>query len=157
MEIYGDFHTSVEKALSEIDEYWRELHGIVICGTHQPKEVEFLLERIRQAREQKIPFLGICYGHQLAAVEYARNVLGIKDATSQEFGEGTFVVKKLHKLKVGLHNGESYWHNYEVDLPQWKNPSHFMTVQYHPEYQSSKSEPHPILVWFLNLCKQASL
>ena len=155
MEVYSDFRTSVEKALSEIDEYWRELPGIIICGTHQPKEVEFLLERIWVAREEHIPFLGICYGHQLAAIEYARNVLNIKDATSQEFSDsGTFVVKKLHKLKVGLHNGESYWHNYQVDLPDWKRPDHFMTVQYHPEYQSSKEKPHPVLIRFLDLCRK---
>ena len=35
-------------------------------------------------------------------IEYARNVLGIKDATSEEFGQGTFIVKKLPQLKVGI-------------------------------------------------------
>ena len=158
MEVYSDFPPSVEKSLSEIDEDWRDYAGVVICGTHDPKEVEFLLQEIRSAREDGIPFLGICYGHQLAAIEYARNVLGIRNATSQEFGHGTYVVKKRSELKVGLHDGESYWNNYEVDLPAWNKPDHFITVQYHPEYQSSKGKPHPVLVRFLNICrKQASL
>lgn len=37
------------------------------------------------AREQKIPYLGICLGSQIMAIEYARNVLGIADASSEEF------------------------------------------------------------------------
>lgn len=48
---------------------------------------------IKQARLQKIPCLGICYGMQMAVIEYARNVLGIEDATSSEFAKkGTFVI-----------------------------------------------------------------
>ena len=42
---------------------------------------------IKYARENKIPFLGICFGMQLCAIEFARNVLNIKDATSTEFDE----------------------------------------------------------------------
>ncbi len=37
------------------------------------------------AREKKIPYLGICLGSQIMAIEFARNVLGIKDASSEEF------------------------------------------------------------------------
>ena len=40
--------------------------------------------------------------------------MGIKNATSEEFGQGVFVVKKRPELKVGLHDGESWWSNYEV-------------------------------------------
>lgn len=39
------------------------------------------------ARENKIPYLGICLGSQIMAIEFARNVLGYKDATSEEFDE----------------------------------------------------------------------
>ena len=153
MEIYSDFHTSVAKALSEIYRGWINLNGIIICGTHEPKEIEFLINKIRDARENYIPYLGICYGHQLAAIEYARNVLGIKDATSEEFGKGTFVVKKRPELKVGLHEGESWWNNYEVDLPDWNPPVNFFTTQSHPEYQSSIDKPHPFLVKFIEYAK----
>src|SRR3990167_1655419 len=115
MEIIGDFNTSVTKAISEICSDYGELDGLVVCGTHNPHDVEMMIDKIKHARETGRPFLGICFGHQLAAIEHVRNVIGIKDATSQEFGEGTFVVVKRKKLKVGLHNGESYWNNYEVD------------------------------------------
>lgn len=156
MELLSDFQTSVRKAFDEIDPNWESYPGIVVCGTHQPGEVEFLLERIQEARETGTPYLGICYGHQLAAIEYARNVLKIKDATSEEFGIGTFVVKKLPGLNVGLKDGESYWNNYEVDLPLWEKPEHFITTQSHPEYQSSIDKPHPLLVKFINLCKRSA-
>src|SRR3990167_1515538 len=87
MEIYNSFQTSVKKALDEIDSDWPKYKGLIICGTHSPKNVEELIIKIKEARESETPFLGICFGHQLAAIEYARNVLGIKDATSEEFGK----------------------------------------------------------------------
>jgi CTP synthase (UTP-ammonia lyase) len=158
MQILNDFNTSVRKALDEIDSEWELLDGLVVCGTHSPHDVEAMIEKIRQARESGRPFLGICFGHQLAAVEYARNVMGIADAISEEFGEGTFVVKKRPEgLKVGLHDGESYWNNYEVVpelLDMWAKPKNFITCQFHPEYQSSKDKPHPLLVQFLQLCRK---
>lgn len=157
MQILNDFSTSVEKALSEIYPEYKSLPGMVICGTHNPRDTEALILLTERAREEGIPFLGICFGHQICAIEYARNVLGIKDATSEEFGvPGTFVVKKLPELKVGLHDGETYWNNYEVDLPVWNKPDNMITVQYHPEYQSSKGQPHAVLVEFLEKCKRAS-
>ena len=154
MEILNNFNTSVIKALSEIDKDWESYDSLVICGTHSPHDVEMMIDKIREARETGRPFLGICFGHQLAAIEYARNVLGIKDATSEEFGQGTFVVKKLPELNVGLKDGESYWNNYEVDLQGWEKPKNFITVQFHPEYQSSKERPHPILKEFLKCSKE---
>ncbi|MFH2019338.1 MAG: CTP synthase [bacterium] len=47
------------------------------------------IEAIRYAREQKIPYLGLCFGMQLAAVEFARNVVGLKDANSLEIDPST--------------------------------------------------------------------
>lgn len=160
MLILNDFNTSVKKALSEIDSNYESYEGLVICGTHNPQNVIEMLDIIKEARENKIPALLICAGHQLAAIEYAINVLGIKDATSEEFGKGIFIVKKLPELKVGLHSGESYWNNYEVDPlfeNQWYKPDHFITCQYHPEYQSSKDNPHKDLVEFINICKKKAL
>lgn len=157
MNLLNDFNTSVEKALTEIDPNWKKYEGLIICGTHTPKEWDMQIDFIRIARERDIPFLGICFGHQLAAIEYVRNVLKIKNATSEEFGQGTFVVYKLPQLKVGLHDGESYWNNFEVMpdiLARWEKKENFITCQYHPEYQSSKYDPHPLLVKFLKLCKK---
>jgi len=177
MEILNDFNVSVQKSLEEIDPHYLDYPGIVICGTHSPHDVEEMIATIQKVRLTKTPFLGICFGHQLAAVEYARNVLGFKDATSEEFGlpvqevvissfgagmihptSRNYVVTKLSQLKVGLHDGESYWNNYEV-VPHfednWIKEENFITCQYHPEYQSSKDKPHPLLVKFLNHAKMA--
>jgi CTP synthase len=48
-----------------------------------------ILESIRYARENKVPYLGICYGMQLATIEFARNVLGYKDANTTEIDPKT--------------------------------------------------------------------
>jgi CTP synthase (UTP-ammonia lyase) len=142
--------------LEEIEEGWRDIRGLIICGTHNAdkEKAESYIKKIQEARENKIPFLGICWGHQLAAIEYARNIQGIEDATSEEFGQGTFVVKKLPELNVGLKDGESYWNNYDVVI-EWEKPEHFITVPYHPEYQSSKEKPHFILKKFIDYAKMA--
>ena len=158
MEILGEFQTSVRRALGEIEPDFLNLKGVVLCGTHSPQlyELPKFIQLIQNCREQGVPFLGICYGHQLAAIEYARNVLGIKDATSEELEfEGTFVVKRREGLRVGEFGGESYWNNYEVNLPNWEKPTHFFTTQSHPEYQSSLGSPHPLLVKFIQACKSA--
>src|SRR3990167_941099 len=136
MEIYNSFQTSVKKALDEIDVNWPTYRGLIICGTHSPHDTEKMISRIKEARESGEPALLICAGHQLGAIEYARNVLGIKDATSEEFGNGTFVVKKRPELKVGLYDGKSWWSNYEVTI-DYKFPYYFISVPFHPEYQSS--------------------
>ncbi len=58
--------------------------GIIVPGGFGSRGVEGLISAIRFARENKIPYLGLCYGMQLAVIEYARTVLGWKDATTRE-------------------------------------------------------------------------
>lgn len=154
MEILNDFSTSVHRALGEIDPKYMDYPGLVVCGTHAPHDVGEMIQKIRIARETGIPYLGICFGHQLAAIEYARNVMGIKDATSEEFGEGYFVVRRRPEPKIGEFDGESYWSYYDVDLETWKKPPHFITAPFHPEYGSRIDKPHPLLVEYINLCKK---
>ena len=150
MQIYGDYTKNVHRALKEIDPNYMNYTGFVIAGSHTPHDQDKLIDIIRVCRNTKLPFLGICYGYQLAVIEHARNVLKIQDATSEEWGKGTFVVKKRPELKVGLHEGESWWSYYEVD-PQYdfQEPNNFFITQHHPEYQSWKDHPHPVLVNFL--------
>lgn len=148
MKILNDFNTSVHKALEEIDKDFMKYDGLVVCGTHNQKDTEAIIEEIQKAREKNIPTLLICAGHQLGAIEYARNVLGIKDATSEEFGQGTFVVKKRLTPKIGLHDGETYWSYYDVAI-DYTPPKHFFSVPFHPEYQSTIDKPHFLLVKFL--------
>ena len=59
--------------------------GILVPGGFGERGFEGKIQTIRYAREQRIPFLGICYGMQAAVVEYARNVAGIEDATTAEY------------------------------------------------------------------------
>ena len=65
------------------------IQGIIVPGGFGNRGVEGKIETIRYARENNIPFLGICLGMQMAVVEFARNVLGLKDANSAEFSETT--------------------------------------------------------------------
>jgi CTP synthase len=61
------------------------LHGILVPGGFGVRGVEGKIAAIRYAREQKIPYFGICFGMQLAVIEFARHVAGIPGATSEEF------------------------------------------------------------------------
>ncbi|MEK7577408.1 MAG: CTP synthase [Patescibacteria group bacterium] len=58
--------------------------GVIVPIGWGPRGVEGMIEAIRYAREKKLPYLGLCYGMQLAVVEYARNVLGLSKANSVE-------------------------------------------------------------------------
>jgi CTP synthase len=66
-------------------EFFNGLHGVIVPGGFDKRGVEGKINAIRHVREQKIPFLGICLGLQCAVIEYARNVLKIEKANSQEF------------------------------------------------------------------------
>jgi CTP synthase len=70
-----------------LDKKLRDVDGILVPGGFGERGVDGKLLAIQYARENNIPFFGICYGMQLAAVEFARNVCGVKDATSKEFAE----------------------------------------------------------------------
>lgn len=61
------------------------LDGIVVPGGFGSRGIEGKIETIKYARENKVPFLGICLGMQMAVVEFARNVLKLEDVNSEEF------------------------------------------------------------------------
>ena len=61
--------------------------GIIVPGGFGNRGIEGKITTIKYARENQIPFLGICLGMQMAVVEYARDILGLKDANSAEFDE----------------------------------------------------------------------
>ena len=205
------------KKLSNID-------GILVPGGFGSRGVEGKIAAIRYAREHKIPFLGICLGMQCTVIEYARNVLGWKDANSTEFDEHTThpvidlmeeqrgVTQKGGTMRLGaypcvLRKGtladklysrkdnsassaslrlcvkntdaatisERHRHRYElaydgeareklesaglrisglspdgklveiVELPQTKHP-YFIAGQFHPEFKSRPTAPHPLFV-----------
>jgi len=63
--------------------------SVLVAGGFGNRGVEGKIKAIQYARENKVPYLGICLGMQLTLVEYARNVLGFEDANSVEFDENT--------------------------------------------------------------------
>jgi CTP synthase len=162
------------------------------------------IRAIRYAREHKVPFFGICLGMQCMTIEYARNVCGIKDATSSEFDPDTehALIYKLRdllgveelggtmrlgaypcKLKEGslarkiygtAEISERHRHRYEVNQKYMQTliehglvisglspdgkfvemvelPDHpwYLGCQFHPEYKSKPTEPHPLFVSYI--------
>ena len=81
--------------ISEIKKKLKEVSGILIPGGFGKRGTEGKIEAIKYAREQKIPFLGICFGMQMAIIEFARNRLDMKKATSSEFETGGIPVVGL--------------------------------------------------------------
>jgi len=81
----------------------QEFDGILVPGGFGKRGIAGMLNAIRYAREQKVPFFGICLGMQTACIEFARNVCGLQDANSSEFDPATThrVIYKLREL-VGV-------------------------------------------------------
>ncbi|MGM9978392.1 MAG: CTP synthase [Clostridium sp.] len=78
---------SEEITKETVAEKLKDCKGVVVPGGFGNRGVEGKIEAVRYVRENNIPFLGICLGMQVAAIEFARNVLGYKDANSREFDE----------------------------------------------------------------------
>jgi CTP synthase len=72
-----------------VNDKLKDLDGIIVPGGFGNRGIEGKIETIKYARENKIPFLGICLGMQMAVVEFARNVLKLEDANSAEFSSMT--------------------------------------------------------------------
>ncbi len=63
-----------------------EVHGILVPGGFGERGTEGKIEAVRFARERRVPFLGICFGMQMAVIEAARHLAGLPEASSTEFG-----------------------------------------------------------------------
>ena len=74
--------------VSEIKKRLKGVSGILIPGGFGKRGTEGKIASIKYARQNKVPFFGICFGMQMAIIEFARNKLNIKKATSSEFGKG---------------------------------------------------------------------
>jgi CTP synthase len=93
--------------------------GILVPGGFGSRGVEGKLEAVEFARNQGIPFLGLCFGFQLAVVEYARHVLGWEDATSEEIGKGRCVIAILpEQQNVSGLGGTMRLGNYPIDIEE---------------------------------------
>ena len=104
--------------LKELD----HLDGVVIPGGFGSRGIEGKIQAIKYCRENNIPYLGLCYGMQCAVIEYARNVLGWKDANTTEIDTNTsYPVVDLLKgqeenLKDGSYGGTLRLGAYDCEL-----------------------------------------
>jgi CTP synthase len=182
-----------------------EVDALLVPIGFGSRGTEGKIRAIRYAREHKVPFFGICLGMQCMVIEYARDVCGIKGATSSEFDPETehAVIYKLRdllgieelggtmrlgaypcRLKEGtlarrIYEGaaeisERHRHRYEVnqkylpalvehgltvsglspdgkfvEMVELTDHPWFLGCQFHPEYKSKPTEPHPLFVSYI--------
>jgi CTP synthase len=79
-----DWIKAHELTKDNVDEYLKDADGILVPGGFGDRGIEGKIKAIRYARENDVPFLGICLGMQMACVEFARNVVGLENANSAE-------------------------------------------------------------------------
>ncbi|WP_347356982.1 CTP synthase [Bdellovibrio sp.] len=105
--IYVDSESVTDKTVNSL---LGKVDGILVPGGFGTRGVEGKITAIKFAREKRIPFFGICFGMQLSAIEFARNVCGIKDATSREFHaenkrSGNFVIDSMVEQRGIVNKG----------------------------------------------------
>ncbi len=139
-----DYIDSEKITAKDVKERLKGYDGILVPGGYGKRGIEGKIQTIKFAREENVPLFGICLGMQLGLIEFGRNVVGIKDATSSEFhphtkyavidlikgaeleksqtqrlGSYEFEVKPktlAHKLYGKKNNFERYRHKYEFNL-----------------------------------------
>lgn len=101
------FIDATEYANKSIDSELIGLAGIVVPGGFGERATQGKIKAIKYARENKIPFLGLCYGMQLATIEFAQNVCGLKEANSTEIDAMTKdpIFHLLEDQKTGIDMG----------------------------------------------------
>ncbi|MCX7641420.1 MAG: CTP synthase [Elusimicrobiales bacterium] len=99
-------YLDTEESNLEIEEKVKSSDGLIIPGGFGERGVEGKIHAIKVARENKIPFFGICLGMQCCVIEFARNVLGLKNANSTEFNSKTpHPVITLMESQKNIHKG----------------------------------------------------
>jgi len=98
---------SAHISATNIDDKMKGLDGILVAPGFGERGIEGKINAVRYARENAVPFLGICLGMQMAVIEYARNVLGLSDANSTEMnGSTTFpVINLMEEQKTVVNKG----------------------------------------------------
>ena len=184
--------------------YLDGVSAILIPGGFGDRGIEGKISAARYARENRIPYFGICLGMQIAIIDFARNACGLEHAHSTEFNEGTphpvillledqkFIQDKGGTMRLGtwetklapgsksaalygkLAVNERHRHRYELNqnylsLYEEKGlklvgtspdgslgeiieiPDHpfFIAVQFHPEFKSKPTAPHPLFKGFV--------
>ena len=182
----------------------KQASGIVVPGGFGSRGVNGMIETAKYARENHIPYLGLCLGMQVMVVEYARNVLGLKNAHSVEFDPRTEypvihimpeqipVTDKGGTMRLGTYpcrlvEGSKAFNSYGIDVVNERHRHRFefnnsfresmcnagllasglspdgklveitevldhpfmLGVQFHPEFLSRPTRPHPLFCDFL--------
>lgn len=99
---------SIENNDQDAWEKLKGVDGLLVPGGFGVRGIEGKIKTIEYARKHKKPYLGICLGMQLAIIEFARNIVGLKEATSEEFSKhGDFVVHYMKDQKKNRGRGGS--------------------------------------------------
>lgn len=112
-----DFEKNPAK-LKELKKY----DGIIVPGGFGTRGVEGKIKAVEYARKNKIPYFGLCYGMQMMVIEYARNVLGLKDANSREVNPNSknlvidIMESQKENLKKNLYGGSMRLGGYRAVL-----------------------------------------
>lgn len=105
--LYSDEYEKNPEKLEELE----SCDGIIVPGGFGSRGIEGKIMAISYARKNDIPFLGLCYGMQLATIEFARNIAGISDATTEEMDEKSknlvihTMKDQINKIKNGHYGG----------------------------------------------------
>src|SRR5574344_936613 len=198
---------TLEKPNVNLKEIFKNSKGILVPGGFGSKGKEGKIKAIKYAREENIPYLGLCLGMQLAVIEFARDVCHIEDANSTEFNElcSNPIIDLMADQKAIINMGgtlrlgnykcdilkpslaynlykepsivERHRHRYEFnnnyrEIIEGKGmivsginpeanlveiveiPSHkfFIACQFHPEFKSRPTRPHPLFLGFIKAC-----
>jgi len=81
--------TDIEEGKVSVEDVLKGVDGVIVPGGFGKRGIEGKISAIKYVREHNIPYLGLCYGMQLAVVEFARNVCGLKDAHTTEVSPDT--------------------------------------------------------------------
>lgn len=199
-----DWKDAEEVAKRGASEMLKNADGILIPGGFGGRGIEGKIATIKMARENKVPFFGICLGMQCAVIEFARNVCGLAEANSAEFDPSTphpvidilpeqnSIINKGGTMRLGAYKcqlrkdslafrsygkkeiSERHRHRYEfnnkyrmqleeaglkisglspegnlVEIIEIEDHPWFLAGQFHPEFQSSPKNPHPLFREFI--------
>lgn len=192
------------ESTDNLDAIFEGVQGILVPGGFGDRGVEGKIRAIQYARENKIPFFGLCLGMQCAVIEYARNVAGFEGANSSEFDEttkypvidlmeeqvdvtakggtmrlGVYPCKIMEGTKTHVAYGsdmvdERHRHRFEfnnkylqalkdaglviggtspsgslIEIVEVADHPWFVATQFHPEFKSRPTNPHPLFSAFV--------
>ena len=208
---YSDTKVEIEWIDSEevtefnVKDKLKNAKGVIVPGGFGARGIEGMIITSKYCRENNIPYLGICLGMQIAAIDFARNVLNLPNANSEEFDdtaenkiihimdEQKTITDKSGTMRLGEYKTilseesktfkfynekeilERHRHRYEfnneyredfikngmnivgtspdgklVEIIEYSKNKFFVGVQFHPEFKSRITTPHPL---FVNLIK----